>query len=408
MNRMIITKAFINLSLVLMLTAYATQPALAQFGKLKEKISGKKKEEGDNAKGSKGSKWDKTVFLGDPVNDPVLNEDYRYSDEKKDEDGISGYYYGYWPLTGKVERVWLRYNNYKYRSESRYVRYSDDRQAAASVYSKELSDYDADRYVAYKFLEYPSDRLMLEKTGIAAREGFWGIKPGVMIFNLPVTFARSSEADKPFSFKFHLDTIAKYGKRSIDLYQPSDFSFYQKIMNNEPTQQFVIIAKNRKDLQDFNNYDTLKARVELVAQKDREMYNNFRMAVMEKPKATKAGELYTQKKWYSQAKEGMKKSTNLASGETVLYGFAVENMSWTTVTNTLGIPQYQYTNYYFVCKRNPNRQNTLSDYFLLPAVMKRRYTGGGNYGEVYFDGATFGSIDITKGEADGYKAFEPK
>ena len=46
--------------------------------------------------------------------------------------------------------------------------------------------------------------------------------------------------------------------------------------------------------------------------------------------------------------------------------------------------------------------------FLLPAVMKRQYTGGGNYGDVYFDGAAFGSIDITKEEADAYKAFEPK
>jgi hypothetical protein len=84
-------------------------------------------------------------------------------------------------------------------------------------------------------------------------------------------------------------------------------------------------------------------------------------------------------------------------------------MRWETVTNVFGVPLYQYTNYYFVCKRNPNRENKgLSDYFLLPAVVKRDYTGGGNYGDVYFDGASFGSIDITKEDADAYKEFEPK
>lgn len=389
--------------------------AHAQLGKLKDKIAGKKEETGSsegNSKAAANNKFDKRTFLGNPVTDPVLNEDYKYSDEQKDAEGISGYYYGYWPLTGKIEKVWVRYNNWKYRYENRYESFSDDKLAAVSVYSKDLSDYDANNYVAYKYIDYPAARLMIEKTGLHAGVGdnrtFWSIKPGLMVFNFPAYYYKASDPNDPLKFKFHLDTIAKLGKKAANIYQPSDLESINKVLENQKTAQFVIVAKKREDLEGLNNYDTLKQRLIEVAQKDRLLYNNFKMAVMEKPKATKSGELFTQVKWYNLAKEGMKKSTNLAPGETVLHGFVVDNMRWTTVTNVLGVPQYQYTNYYFVCKRNPNRKNNLSDYFLLPAVIKRQYTGGGNYGDVFFDGAAFGSIDITKEEADAYKAFEPK
>jgi hypothetical protein len=311
-----------------------------------------------------------------------------------------------------VEKVWVRYNNWKYRYENRYETFSDNRSAAISVYSKDLSDYDSENYVAYEFIDYPAQRLMLEKTGTIVITGdfriFCSLKKGLMVFNFLAKHYKDIDPNKPLYFQFHLDTLAKYGKKSRDKYN-WDLERLEEVIQNEKTSQFVIVAKNREDLAGLNNYDTLKQRIIEAAQKDRMMYNNFKMAVREKPKATKSGELYTQTKWYNLAKEGMKKSTNLAVGETVLHGFAIENMRWETVTNVSGVPLYQFTNYYFVCKRNPNRENKgLSDYFLLPAVVKRDYTGGGNYGDVYFDGASFGSIDITKEDADAYKEFEPK
>lgn len=394
---------------------YFPYSAQAQFGKLLEDFTGKKGESSteSNSKSGGNNKYDKRTFLGDPLKDPVLNEDFKYSDEQKDADGIGGYYYAYWPFTGKVEKVWVRYNNWKYRDQSGYENFSDDRLAAITVYSKDLSDYDSENYVAYRFIAHPAERLMLEKTGIVSLPGdlkmFCSLKKGLMVFNFLAEYIRSSDPNNPLTFKFHLDTLAKYGKRANQKYYGLELDKLNEVIQNVKTKQFVIVAKNREDLAGLNNYDTLKQRVIEAALNHRMMYNNFKMAVREKPKATKSGELYTQTKWYNLAKEGMKKSKNLAAGETVLHGFAIENMRWETVANVFGVPLYQYTNYYFVCKRNPNRENkSLSDYFLLPAVVKRDYTGGGNYGDVYFDGASFGSIDITKEDADAYKEFEPK
>lgn len=113
------------------------------LGKLKDAIGGKGKTE---KTGSKGGKWDKRNFLGDPVNDAVKNDDFKSKDEQMDKTGMGGYFYAYYPFTGVTEKVWVRYNNYTYEM-SKTQKWSDPYILRLTAYSKDLNNYDAGQYV---------------------------------------------------------------------------------------------------------------------------------------------------------------------------------------------------------------------------------------------------------------------
>ena len=129
----------------------------AQFGDLLKNKLNKKKEKTEKSTDSKPkkSKEPLTVQVQQALesftfdtNLVIKNEDWTKNEEVKDAKKISGYYYMYSPVFNTVEKVFVRWNDYTYKSESRNF---PGMNVVTSIWTKEGADKSYMRYDLYPY-----------------------------------------------------------------------------------------------------------------------------------------------------------------------------------------------------------------------------------------------------------------
>lgn len=137
--------------------SFQTQAQLGDF--VKNKLS-KKKDKTEKSSDSKESKSKKsksplTVQVQEALENfnydgtlTVKNADWTKNEEVKDAKKISGYYYMYSPVFNTVEKVFVRWNDYTYKSESRTF---PGMNVVTSIWTKESADKSYMRYDLYPY-----------------------------------------------------------------------------------------------------------------------------------------------------------------------------------------------------------------------------------------------------------------
>jgi hypothetical protein len=378
------------------------------LSKIKDAVGGKGKTEG-SSKG--GGKFDKRGFLGDPVNDPVKGDDFKYSDEKVDQTGIGGYYYAYYPFTGVTEKVWVRYNNWGYKVNGKA---SDPYTLRLTTYSKELNNYEAEQYIAFVGTKN-HERAQWEKEGFLYKPSpqttsFVAYEKDVFATNVLVQPVKNYETREIVGAQFFLDSIAKYKNSAPD--KLKSFSAYEcnDVVDGKKFCTFAIYAKDRKKLEGFNDYETFKKRtLEVILKQTAELTKSYILAVGERPAPTKSGDVYQDKEAAKAAIAGFKKTDRILVGEKFHYLFAPEDSRWTIVKHEItGAILYKTTYYLAVCERSPElaKKPGVTKYYTTYLKVNRDYTGDGKYGDPYYTKGPNDAYDFPNNEFESYKSFK--
>ena len=375
-------------------------PAEAQLGGVIGGALKKKKDKGGDDKAEKDKKDKKASkksyaeriddllnFQFNPAT-PVVNEDWSKGEEIKDAAKLSGDYYMWFPLTNKLEKVFVRWNDYTYKSESKYF---PGMQAVVSVWRKESADKPFSKIVLYP---YENDMMRSEALMYSNDQGnsnfhYVAIEKDMFVMRLPYYVNGQGKWIKSY-YNNNMEPPTPEPDDRIESYE-------QELVDNESASMFFLV-KDKKQLEGFT-WEKLVSVLETKYE-----YSSYRAkskaaqsGKQAKPKATNSGELYTNKKWFNTAKEGVAK--DLAAGKKVVYGYAPA-AGWQTINNkATGQPMHQLTTYWFVCERSPEvmKKEAKGKYYLMGGILKRTYNGSG-YGEPFYNGFAFADQDLTEAE----------
>ena len=380
----------------------------AQFGDLiKNKLSKKKTENSNDSKDSKSkkSKNPLTVQVQDALENfnydgtlTVKNADWTKNEEVKDSKKISGYYYMYSPVFNTVEKVFVRWNDYTYKSESRTF---PGMNVVTSIWTKESADKSYMRYDLYPY----------ESNLLSAHGLLYQITPGKILSPeqdmFVLNYPRNMRDDKGWiKDNYDFNTQEPYPDSRVS--NSYDISNEVNGFLKEPKKTLLILVKDLKQLEGL----TGKKLIETIEKKyiPKEYFSMAaaaRAGKQAKPKGTTSGEFYTSKDWFATAKSGM--TNDLSAGKTIKYGYA-PNAGWfTTVHAITGVPLYQSATYWFVVERSADAmaKDKRGKYYLIGANLRRKYNGSG-YDKPYYNGYSFADQDLTEEEFAEFKKMAVK
>ena len=398
-------KLKVVLAVVLLTSSLQSQ---AQFGDLiKNKLSKKKTENSNDSKDSKSkkSKSPLTVQVQDALENfnydgtlTVKNADWTKNEEVKDAKKISGYYYMYSPVFNTVEKVFVRWNDYTYKSESRTF---PGMNVVTSIWTKESADKSYMRYDLYPY----------ESNLLSAHGLLYQITPGKILSPeqdmFVLNYPRNMRDDKGWiKDNYDFNTQEPYPDSRVS--NSYDISNEVNGFLKEPKKTLSILVKDLKQLEGL----TGKKLIETIEKKyiPKEYFSMAaaaRAGKQAKPKGTTSGEFYTSKDWFATAKSGM--TNDLSAGKTIKYGYA-PNAGWfTTVHAITGVPLYQSATYWFVVERSADAmaKDKRGKYYLIGANLRRKYNGSG-YDKPYYNGYSFAEQDLTEEEFAEFKKMAVK
>jgi len=401
----IIMKLKVVLAVVLLTSSLQSQ---AQFGDLiKNKLSKKKTENSNDSKDSKSkkSKSPLTVQVQDALENfnydgtlTVKNADWTKNEEVKDAKKISGYYYVYSPVFNTVEKVFVRWNDYTYKSESRTF---PGMNVVTSIWTKESADKSYMRYDLYPY----------ESNLLSAHGLLYQITPGKILSPeqdmFVLNYPRNMRHDKGWiKDNYDFNTQEPYPDSRVS--NSYDISNEVNGFLKEPKKTLLILVKDLKQLEGL----TGKKLIETIEKKyiPKEYFSMAaaaRAGKQAKSKGTTSGEFYTSKDWFATAKSGM--TNDLSAGKTIKYGYA-PNAGWfTTVHAITGVPLYQSATYWFVVERSADAmaKDKRGKYYLIGANLRRKYNGSG-YDKPYYNGYSFADQDLTEEEFAEFKKMAVK
>lgn len=379
----------------------------AQFGDLLKNKLNKKKEKTEKSTDSKPkkSKEPLTVQVQQALesftfdtNLVIKNEDWTKNEEVKDAKKISGYYYMYSPVFNTVEKVFVRWNDYTYKSESRNF---PGMNVVTSIWTKEGADKSYMRYDLYPY----------ESNLLSAHGLLYQMTPGkilspeqeMFVLNYPRTM---HDVKGWMKNNYDFNTQEPYpDSRVLNSY---DISNEVNGFLKEPKKTLLILVKDIKQLEGL----TGKKLIETIEKKyiPKEYFSMAaaaRSGNQAKPKGTTTGEFFTTKEWYATAKMGL--TTDLAAGKTIKYGYA-PNAGWITTYHPLtGLPIYQSATYWFVVERSPEAmtKDKRGKNYLIGGILRRKYNGSG-YDKPYYNGFAFADQDLTDAEFVEFKKMAVK
>ena len=398
-------KLNVVLAVVLLTSSLQSQ---AQFGDLiKNKLSKKKTENSNDSKDSKSkkSKSPLTVQVQDALENfnydgtlTVKNADWTKNEEVKDSKKISGYYYMYSPVFNTVEKVFVRWNDYTYKSESRTF---PGMNVVTSIWTKESADKSYMRYDLYPY----------ESNLLSAHGLLYQITPGKILSPeqdmFVLNYPRNMRDDKGWiKDNYDFNTQEPYPDSRVS--NSYDISNEVNGFLKEPKKTLLILVKDLKQLEGL----TGKKLIETIEKKyiPKEYFSMAaaaRAGKQAKPKGTTSGEFYTSKDWFATAKSGM--TNDLSAGKTIKYGYS-PNAGWfTTVHAITGVPLYQSATYWFVVERSADAmaKDKRGKYYLIGANLRRKYNGSG-YDKPYYNGYSFADQDLTEEEFAEFKKMAVK
>ncbi|WP_374360134.1 hypothetical protein [Cloacibacterium sp.] len=398
-------KLKVVLAVVLLTSSLQSQ---AQFGDLiKNKLSKKKTENSNDSKDSKSkkSKSPLTVQVQDALENfnydgtlTVKNADWTKNEEVKDSKKISEYYYMYSPVFNTVEKVFVRWNDYTYKSESRTF---PGMNVVTSIWTKESADKSYMRYDLYPY----------ESNLLSAHGLLYQITPGKILSPeqdmFVLNYPRNMRDDKGWiKDNYDFNTQEPYPDSRVS--NSYDISNEVNGFLKEPKKTLLILVKDLKQLEGL----TGKKLIETIEKKyiPKEYFSMAaaaRAGKQAKPKGTTSGEFYTSKDWFATAKSGM--TNDLSAGKTIKYGYA-PNAGWfTTVHAITGVPLYQSATYWFVVERSADAmaKDKRGKYYLIGTNLRRKYNGSG-YDKPYYNGYSFADQDLTEEEFAEFKKMAVK
>ncbi|MDK2772757.1 MAG: hypothetical protein KYX68_11105 [Flavobacterium sp.] len=386
----------------------------AQLGDLLKNKLAKKKEKTEKSNDSKESKSDSkakksksplTVQVQEALENfnydgtlTVKNADWTKNEEVKDAKKISGYYYMYSPVFNTVEKVFVRWNDYTYKSESKTF---PGMNVVTSIWTKESADKSYMRYDLYPY----------ESNLLSAHGLLYQITPGKILSPeqdmFVLNYPRNMRDDKGWiKNNYDLNTQEPFPDSRVS--NSYDISNEVNGFLKEPKKTLLILVKDLKQLEGL----TGKKLIETIEKKyiPKEYFSMAaaaRAGNQAKPKGTTSGEFYTTKEWYNTAKSGM--TNDLSAGKTIKYGYA-PNAGWITTYHPLfGVPLYQSATYWFVVERSPEamKKDVRGKYYLIGANLRRKYNGSG-YDKPYYNGYSFADQDLTDTEFAEFKKMAVK
>lgn len=401
-------KLKVFLAAVLLTSGLQSQAQLGDLVKNKLAKKKEKTEKADNSKSeskSKKSKSPLTVQVQEALENfnydgtlTVKNADWTKNEEVKDAKKISGYYYMYSPVFNTVEKVFLRWNDYTYKSESKTF---PGMNVVTSIWTKESADKSYMRYDLYPY----------ESNLLSAQGLLYQITPGKII---------SPEQDMfVLNYPRFMHDVKGWKKDNHDFDSGEPYPD-SRILNNydmsnqvngflkDPKKTLLILVKDVKQLEGL----TGKKLIETIEAKyiPKEYFSQAaaaRAGNQAKPKGTTSGEFFTTKEWYTTAKSGL--TTDLAAGKTIKYGYA-PNAGWITTYHPLtGLPLYQSATYWFAVERSPEAmaKDKRGKNYLIGGILRRKYNGSG-YDKPYYNGFAFADQDLTDAEFAEFKKMAVK
>ncbi|SHJ77160.1 hypothetical protein [Flavobacterium haoranii] len=401
-------KLKVFLAAVLLTSGLQSQAQLGDLVKNKLAKKKEKTEKADNSKSetkSKKSKSPLTVQVQEALENfnydgtlTVKNADWTKNEEVKDAKKISGYYYMYSPVFNTVEKVFVRWNDYTYKSESKTF---PGMNVVTSIWTKESADKSYMRYDLYPY----------ESNLLSAHGLLYQITPGKILSPeqdmFVLNYPRNMRDDKGWiKNNYDLNTQEPFPDSRVS--NSYDISNEVNGFLKEPKKTLLILVKDLKQLEGL----TGKKLIETIEKKyiPKEYFSMAaaaRAGNQAKPKGTTSGEFYTTKEWYNTAKSGM--TNDLSAGKTIKYGYA-PNAGWITTYHPLfGVPLYQSATYWFVVERSPEamKKDVRGKYYLIGANLRRKYNGSG-YDKPYYNGYSFADQDLTDAEFAEFKKMAVK
>lgn len=377
----------------------------AQVGLLVDKLSKKKnnsekaeKSEKADAGSSKKSKSPLTVQVQEALEgfsydaaSVVKNDDWTKNEEVKDAKKLSGYYYMYSPVFNTVEKVFLRWNDYTYKSESNTF---PGMNVVISIWTKESADKS---YMRYDLYPYENNLLSAQGLLYKMSEGkILSAGDGMFVLNYP-RFMHDVQGWKKYNYNF--DTNEPYQDAQLSYNMATEVNGYLK----DPKQTLLILAKDKKQLEGLTGQKLVETiETKYIPKEYFSLAAAARAGKQAKPKGTTSGEFFTTKEWFNTAKAGLTK--DLTDGKTIKYGYA-PNAGWfTTVNSVTGAPLYQSASYWFVVERSAEAmaKDKRGKYYLIGANLRRNYNGTG-YDKPFYNGFSFADQDLTDAEFAEFK-----
>ncbi len=395
-------KIKLNFAVFFLLSSLVVNAQLG--GLIKNKLSkNKAKTEKSNESKPKKSKEPLTVQVQQALENftfdsglVIKNDDWSKNEVVKDAMKISGYYYMYSPVFNTLEKVFIRWNDYTYKSESKNF---PGMNVVMSIWTKES----ADKYFRrFDFKPYENNLLNSHKLLYTMSEGKMLVAGDDMfVMNYP-RYMNSSVGWKKDNHDFSTNEPYSDDRLSYDMSNEVNGFL------NDPKLTLQIFVKDLKQLEGLTGIKL----IEIIEKKyDAKEYFSLaasaRSGNQAKPKGTTSGELFGNKTWFNTAKAGLTK--DLAQGKTIKYGYA-PNAGWITTYHPLtGFPLYQSASYWFVVERSADAmaKDKRGKYFLIGANLRRKYNGTG-YDKPYYNGYSFADQDLTDVEFAEFKKMEVK
>ncbi|WP_027003249.1 hypothetical protein [Hugenholtzia roseola] len=407
---------FLSLALLGGFLSYAA-PSQAQVGTLigagaallKNKKDKKKKGEAgeqdskDNKKTSKKTQIERLdEFLAtvnfDPAT-PVLNEDWSKGEAIKDAEKMSGDYYIWFPLTNRLEKVWLRWNNYTYNSDSKTF---PGMLLVASVWTKDSGD---NSILAIDFQARDNYMFSQERKIFAGDDKelntdimqYIMLKDGLFVGNVPIQLAKPNDVP---SWKMI------YQKYDSDENKPNFEEGQVDMFFEKERHSLFFLAKDKKQFEGLTwekVFNDIKTQYDPYEHAIRQrQYAGILMA--RQPHST-SNDLYKDKASYRAAKAGMQSHFDATSKSKVLFGYA-DDRGWQTIKNkSTGAITHQVGYYWMVIERPEEymKQKLVPKYELMGAIMIRNYNGSG-YDKPYYKDFTTNQKTLSKADIDAIKA----
>ncbi len=394
-------------------TSQAQIGTLIGSGLLKKKDKNKKGEEGDAADDKKKDKKASNKSVSEQIegilnfqfdaSTPVLNEDWNKGEEIIDAGKMSGEYYIWFPMTNRLEKVFVRWNDYTYDNPSKNFQGKD---LVLSIWTKETTEKN-DSYIIRDFLPFENSMLSTEGILYGGRDRkyvnaygfqFLAIDKTFFVGNLP--YAESGQGWRYVYWNY--DT----NKYKSDNSWNGETGQHANSFVTEEKHSLYFLARDKKQFEGLT-WEKVKAIIdEKYEPKSFGAAKKIAMnAQREKPAPSTTNELYKNKAWYEMAKKGVQQG--LASGKTVLFGYASDK-GWKQVTGILANKQ-QYASYWMVVENSPEQmqKHGIPQYMLVEAVINRNLEGS-NYGTPFYKtyysyGYYLGKEDVDKLKASAVK-----
>lgn len=397
-------KLKVYLSAILMVIGLQSQAQLGDLlkNKLAKKEKSEKSEKSEKVEKSdsksKKSKSPLTVQIQEALENfnydgtlVVKNADWTKSEEVKDAKKISGHYYMYSPLFNTVEKIFVRWNDYTYKSESKTF---PGMNVVVSLWTKEGADKS---YMRYDLYPYESNLLSAQGVLYQITPGkILSAEEGMFVLNYP-RFMHDVKGWKKDLHNF--DTGEPFRDEQLSYNMATDANGYL----NDPKKTLLILVKDLKQLEGLTGKKLIENIEAKYVPKDYfSMAAAARAGKQAKPKGIASGEFYTSKDWYTTAKTGM--TADLATGKTIKYGYA-PNAGWFTTVHWLtGVPLYQSATYWFVVERSADAmaKDKRGKYYLIGANIRRNYNGS-SYDKPFYNGYSFADQDLTDEEFAEFK-----